>query len=469
MTGVAELIHLETEPGEASEASTLRQALIESRQRWRQFGALSTDLLFETDVHGRLSFLAPDLVLGWSATELLGRPASTLLLDPAAPDLFAAVQPNQRRSAWLRNRLDEPVCMAISSVPMTDEHGEFRGTRGVAVDVTAQEHANIVAAAANRRSEVLNHILNRMRQEVLAPRMMHAMLEALIRPLGALGTAAVDLLRLDQPADSTWILHATAPHPPLMLEIMANEMAGIDDEIREVELPDGSHVIACACTTRFGERAALTAWRAANSRPWDVDDRTLLGSVAGIMRIVREHECIQRELALQARTDPLTGLLNRRAFLDEATRRLDRLERDSLPGTLMFLDLDRLKQINDEQGHEAGDSALVLVSAMLNRIFRPSDLIARLGGDEFAVWLDGADSLTAAERAEELRLTTPLELAHLVAPGSEPPGMSIGIAMRDPRSGETLDQVIQRADVAMYEVKRAGRGNWRVSQPSAAV
>jgi diguanylate cyclase (GGDEF)-like protein len=240
-------------------------------------------------------------------------------------------------------------------------------------------------------------------------------------------------------------------------------LAAQSDDERALTLDSGTDVLACPCSTRFGERVALLAWRPPGSRGWDGDDLTLAGSVSGIVRIVLEHESIQRELARQARTDPLTGLLNRRAFLEEASRRLDRLERDGLPGTLLFIDLDRLKQLNDRCGHEAGDAALLLVSSLLQRTFRPADLIARLGGDEFAVWLDGADSLTAAERAESLRLETPSELAHLTAGDPDGMSMSIGIATREPGEAETLTELIQRADRAMYDVKRAGRGHWLVS------
>ena len=133
----------------------------------------------------------------------------------------------------------------------------------------------------------------------------------------------------------------------------------------------------------------------------------------------------------------------------------------------MFIDLDRLKPLNDRLGHEAGDAALVLTAGLLRRTFRPSDLVARLGGDEFALWLDGSDELTAAERAERLRTGLPAELAHLTA--GDPRGMtsSIGIACRPGGSTEELVALIPRADEAMYEVKRAGGGQWRVSHPEA--
>ena len=179
--------------------------------------------------------------------------------------------------------------------------------------------------------------------------------------------------------------------------------------------------------------------------------------------MVLEHEGIQREMARQARTDPLTGLLNRRAFLDELARRIDRLDREGLPGTLMFVDVDNFKPLNDRFGHDAGDMALTGISALLRNLVRPADLVARFGGDEFALWLDGADELTAAERAEALRLDVNGSLAQLT-PESVKVTLSIGIACRRAGGGEFMDEVIRRADQAMYDVKRAGRGHWRVAR-----
>src|SRR6516225_9769767 len=120
----------------------------------------------------------------------------------------------------------------------------------------------------------------------------------------------------------------------------------------------------------------------------------------------------------QARTDPLTGLLNRRAFLEEMERHIDRLDREQLPGTLMFADLDDFKPVNDRLGHEAGDEVLQRTATILRNTVRPSDVVARLGGDEFALWMNGADHLTAAERAEDLCSTVPNELHEIAGDGS---------------------------------------------------
>jgi diguanylate cyclase (GGDEF)-like protein len=168
-------------------------------------------------------------------------------------------------------------------------------------------------------------------------------------------------------------------------------------------------------------------------------------------------------MARQARTDSLTALLNRRAFLEELPRHIDRLDREALPGTMIFVDLDNFKPVNDRFGHEVGDQVLCRTAALLRRTVRPTDLVARLGGDEFALWLNGADHMTAAERAESLRLGAPGELAEVIGAPRPRLSLSIGIATRRVGSAEDIDSVMRRADLAMFEVKRQGRGHWRVA------
>jgi diguanylate cyclase (GGDEF)-like protein len=129
----------------------------------------------------------------------------------------------------------------------------------------------------------------------------------------------------------------------------------------------------------------------------------------------------------------------------------------------MFADLDHFKPVNDQLGHEAGDQVLQCVAALLRKTVRPTDLVARLGGDEFALWLNGADNLSSAERAEALRVAVPRETRELTGDASPSMNLSIGIATRQPGSGEPIDSVMRRADLAMYEVKRCGRGHWRVA------
>ena len=453
-----------TEPSQA-DADQFKQVLLESRRRWRDFGALAADVAFEVDRDGLITFIAPDEVLGISAETLLGQRAANLFFptDFGLPDPFLLSLGIRGRRVWVRGADGRQVCLSLSSAPILDERGRCIGARAVGLDVTAREQRDMAAAAALRRVDVLDHILDQMRQEVLAPRIMSAMLKTALRALGGAGAVVLDLADVSEIGP---IMHAEGDPAD---DILPELIAALRDNQRVVPstfvLADGTNVAACQSTTRFSHQTALVIWRAARERDWDADDTQLVGSITALVRIVLEHETIQRELARQARTDSLTGLLNRRAFLDEAQRRIERLEREGLPGTLMFIDLDRLKPLNDRLGHEAGDAALMLASTVLRRMVRPSDLVARLGGDEFALWLDGFDGLTAAERAEHLRLSFPREASEFAEPGEMGLSMSIGIACRQPGDGEELEDVIQRADLAMYEVKRNGGGHWRVSNP----
>jgi diguanylate cyclase (GGDEF)-like protein len=231
---------------------------------------------------------------------------------------------------------------------------------------------------------------------------------------------------------------------------------------------DSRPILVAVCHTRFGSHAGIAVWRAPYSRAWDNEDRLLVVASASIIRMVLEHEAIQQEMGRQARTDPLTGILNRRAFLDELSRHIDRLDREEQPGTLLFADLDSFKPVNDRLGHDVGDQVLVQTAAMLRKAVRPSDLVARLGGDEFALWMNGADHMTAAERAEWLTVEVPKELRPIAGGDGPTPTMSIGIATRLAKSGEPIDNLLRRADRAMYEVKRTGRGRWLVSQGDEA-
>ena len=443
-----------------SGADVLRSALLDSRQRWRDLVCMATDLAFETDAGGRLTFVAPSAVLGWSSGDLLAQPA-TMLLAAAADGFnpFAAGPAYRDRRSWVRRATGGAACLSFTAAPLM-EGNLPAGMRGVARDVTTEHARESEVAGALRRGQVVEHILWQMRQEVLAPRMMEAVLEGLSAALGAAGVAVVDLLA---PAGGDILLHHCGTVAP---GVVAAAAAALQVETLDalMTVADGHPMIACPSYTRFGQRAGLCVWRLPDAAGWTEEDGLLASSVTTVVRVVLEHDAIQCELARQARTDPLTGLLNRRAFLEEVNRRIDRLDREQVPGTLMFVDLDNFKVVNDECGHEVGDQALVHAATLLRKTVRPADLVARLGGDEFALWLDGSDELTAAERAEQLRLEGPASFAAVLPPEAPTVSTSIGIAARHPRGAETLEEVMRRADSVMYDVKRAGRAHWRVAR-----
>jgi len=446
-----------------SATDRLRGALLDSRQRWRDLVGLAADLAFETDHLGRLTFISPDPAFGWTSATMVGADASALLADGgdgSGFDPFRATVRVRQRRAWLRRADGGTVSLAFSAEPILDSLGRIAGTRGVGLDMTALDAPAAQMAGALRLGDALDHVLSRMGREVLAPRMLRAALEALAQILGAEGAAAIMLpadgegpLVAHQAGSGADTIAATA------IQLVAQHTAGP----MQGDAPDGRHVLVSICLTRYGEQTALAAWRAPEGRPWDTDDTRLIAASGKIVRMALEHEAIQREMMRQARTDPLTGLLNRRAFREEVLRHTDRADREGVPSTLMFVDLDHFKAVNDRLGHEAGDRVLVRTAEILRDTVRPADLVARLGGDEFALWLSGADHMTAAERAESLRVNLPNALDEIV--GGVPPRitLSMGIATRRTGSDEDIDGLIRRADEAMYEAKRNGRGHWRVS------
>ena len=177
----------------------------------------------------------------------------------------------------------------------------------------------------------------------------------------------------------------------------------------------------------------------------------VLGNVA-ILAAWREEA--QRQLHELVVTDALTGLLNRHGWTEQATRALRHAQRHGQPLSLLMIDLDHFKQINDRYGHDAGDTALQSFGQLLQRCQRAGDVAARLGGEEFCVLLSHAD--TAAALAYDQRLRN--ELAG-TAPTMRPVtlGFSAGHALcRGPE--DTLAAMMARADAALYRAKAAGRG-----------
>jgi diguanylate cyclase (GGDEF)-like protein len=449
-------------PFAASTAEVLQGALIDSRHRWRELVNLVADFAFETDEWGRFSLIAPDPALEWAAADLIGRASDELLAEGADAvfDPFRVSARVRNRPAWLKRGDGGIASITFSAAPIRDASGRVIGARGVGTEMTELDGQVAQAAAALRRSEVMDHILRRIGQEVVGSRMMAAALDATADALGARGASVVFGATGTAPPH---VAYATGEAAQKATEIVSRHLQSGVMEPVQTTTADGGALLIAACPTRAGAIAGVAAWRSPDARGWDDDDVRLLGSLVKIVRMILDREAIQMEMTLQARTDPLTGLLNRRAFLEEVDRRAARQSHDNEPGTLMFADLDHFKPVNDRMGHEMGDDVLRRTAALLKKTFRPTDLIARLGGDEFAIWLDGADHMTAAERAEYLRDAVPRELAEITGTDLAAITMSIGIASRDPTDAEPLDNLMRRADMAMYQVKRGGRGHWRVS------
>lgn len=176
----------------------------------------------------------------------------------------------------------------------------------------------------------------------------------------------------------------------------------------------------------------------------------------GVVQDITDRKELERRLAQEARTDALTGCANRRAFLEAAEAEFARVQRYGGDLSLLMLDLDHFKFINDDRGHPAGDEALREVARLCLGALRSQDVIARIGGEEFAVLLPETGPQEAAEVAERLR--TALKEAEVRLPGGPPVRITTSVGVAALEAGDPgVEVVIQRADRALYDAKAAGR------------
>lgn len=166
---------------------------------------------------------------------------------------------------------------------------------------------------------------------------------------------------------------------------------------------------------------------------------------------------------VESQRDPLTGAVTRPVLLNDAQHALARLEREPGWVGLLFVDLDRLKHVNDTVGHQAGDEVLLTLARRVSGLLRPGDTFARLGGDEFAVLVG---DLRDADDAERLaRRIVNAGRAPFTASGVELDcSVSVGVVVTSDHT-QTTESLLRQADVAMYEAKTAGRGRWRAWGP----
>jgi len=190
-------------------------------------------------------------------------------------------------------------------------------------------------------------------------------------------------------------------------------------------------------------------------------DPQIPGPVLNI-RDVSDRTALEEELRVQATYDPLTGLGNRRLLQDRARHALDRGARHGEPLSVLYVDLDHFKRINDTAGHAVGDQVLTQVADRLRSCLRPADTAVRLGGDEFAVLLEDTSEEHAHEVAQ--RVMTALEPPYRV--GERTLTVTASVGLTTARSGTAdAEALIRDADVAMYQAKAHGRARLAVFEP----
>lgn len=217
--------------------------------------------------------------------------------------------------------------------------------------------------------------------------------------------------------------------------------------------PPGGSGAAILISPGAGGGGVLTA-HSGRSDAFSRDDLSFLESLANVLAAALTRSHIEEELRRQAVHDSLTGLPNRVLITDRLERSLARLDRARDSVAVLFVDLDNFKLVNDSLGHSAGDSVVTAIAARIAEAARTGDTVARFGGDEFVVIAEGVDEAAAQSLAERIRhaVSLPMVLhSQTVAVTA-----SVGFAVAD-RAGISSDDLLARADMAMYQAKQAGK------------
>ena len=208
--------------------------------------------------------------------------------------------------------------------------------------------------------------------------------------------------------------------------------------------PNDGSLIVVPLRSRGGAIGVLTIERLGDGNTFSFDEFELVQLFAAQVSIALQNAEVFQAVQVRARTDGLTGLLNHATFEEW----LDRIVKDGAPFSLIMLDLDNFREVNNSRGHQAGDELLRSIATGLVRAGRDTDLVFRYGGDEFAFLLphtDGSGALLAAERARQAVLTTDSAIS-----------ASVGVSTF-PADGETPAEILLAADRACFVAKREGR------------
>ena len=471
---------------------SLRSALSESRAFFRDLATSSSDFIWATDADGVFTYASPSGFRGNSAAQLHGTHWSDMFADPQECKDAAAVFDSETivegQDVWLGSGAGR-CCYRMTARPVVTRSGEWRGARGVARDVTdlvARQQGTDQARASEDR---LNHVLQNIRHEVDPQAMLSTAASSVVDATGLDGCwilqrkageafnaetiSVVDACPRDRTA------HSKSDNGSA-LKFLAGRVVEQQGRSRAVEISEGAWHYLAVPARRSGEVYGVVCIGQlddgrADGAPepsvdlWSETSRHFATRIADQVAVAIAQAEHYEELRVMTKTDALTGLATRPAFIEEASRRLSHHRRMKRRAALLILDVDDFRNINEVEGQRRGDEVLSTVAELIRSKMRDSDLAARFGGDEFALWFEESDETIALLKASDLvegcAGLTVRENAGEAADVAPPIGISIGIAVFNPASPEALDSLILRAGAALDETRRTGKGGYRIATP----
>jgi diguanylate cyclase (GGDEF)-like protein/PAS domain S-box-containing protein len=428
----------------AMEDITGRRQLEEERDRLAMIVEFSNDAIFSISLDDVITSWnkGAEKIFGYYATEIIGRQIFTLI--PAkryferAQILQAILNGEQvRHFETTRIRKDgSQIYVSITASPILNADGKIISNSVIARDITERKQTEEYIEKLRRRNESI------------------------------LDAAGEGIIGLDTEGIQTFI----NPAATRMLGYFEDELIGKrSHEIWHHKKPDGSPYPSKECpiyaSFKDGESHHETEdvfWRKdGSSFPVEykstpiIKQEIVIGAVVAFSDITKTL-AIREQLEKLSITDTLTGLYNRRGFFALANPKFKLSQRKMENTLLIYADMDNLKVINDNSGHQEGDKALVEIANILNSTFRDSDILARLGGDEFAIL--AIDTCDKNEQVIKERIQKNIDSYNNKVNTVHKLSLSVGIVCYDPEKPCTLGDLLSKADTLMYDHKLSKKG-----------
>lgn len=433
----------------------LQNVLTESRDRFRDLVDLMAELAWEVDSKGIFTYVAGATSFGYPPEALLGKRANDLVVR-APMDMAPYFEPRKPTADHEgRFRLGDGAVARVlfSAKPLFDTSGTWIGARGLCRDVTAERERQEQLAHLQQRDRMLARFLVNLREahdvrtalstsarEIAEAMKASGVLISQIDDDGTVDDAAQSGMALPE---RVYKLTRELDHknpPPLIRESTAN-------------------AALLGATIRHGATllGVIWLWRPASEGEWESGDLTLLSEITDHLGIALSEIGYQNRLRALSERDGLTGLLNRRTFME---RLKDRLDASTSSGALFYFDLDNFKAVNDTHGHQRGDQVIMQLAKMIQQRVGKAGLAGRVGGDEFVVWFEGQTLGQIESLADAFVARGNAELGPLSASADKPLGLSIGVVYLESIGSLTAQQLLEQADKAMYAAKNKGKNAW---------
>jgi len=429
------------------------------------------------DANLRLIYVNDGLVrlLGFSREEIVGQSPLMFFAPDAHAHAFAQTWLEEARrgeshdhSALISKRSGQRLWVHVSSTPVFDAQGQVEHVVIVMTDITQSKLHEILqetVIGALLREESVESALTQMCHEIerIAPEVIVSILavdeKGIVHPLASPGlptdyTQALDGLSIGPVAGSCGTA-AYRGEPVLVTDINTDPLWA---DYKALAKQSGVHACwSIPVRNSSGRVAATFALYFRESRGPDPLHAHLVSAGTHLCMLALDREEKRQSIQRMAFYDALTGLPNRRLLLTQAQRCIHDVAQEGDELAVLFVDLDRFKQVNDALGHAAGDELLRVMAHRLRGVLRASDFVGRLSGDEFVLVLPRISAEQVTVFLDKLMqvLKTPATIAGNTVVVSA----SVGISLF-PSDGDDMETLLHRADIAMYQAKRAERGSF---------